>query len=92
MSENRLRCRYQVWERGRGVRSYQCQRAAVDERELYVRAHRINGELVSETIERLPVCGTHRNAWDRDPRPTVHFAYQWSDSDGKWSPREARYL
>lgn len=88
----RLRCRYQVWERGRGVRSYQCWHAAKDTRTLRIRAHRIDGALIPEQSIGLPVCGTHRNVVDRDPRPGVHHAYQWSDSDGAWQPQVAVYL
>lgn len=88
----KLRCRYEVWDRGRGVRSYQCQQAAKEGRELYIRPHRINGELVSERTEMLPVCGVHRNAWDRDPREGVHSAYQWSETDGPYQPRHEEYI
>ena len=92
MTTKRLRCRYQVWDRGRGMRSYQCQRAATDERELSIRAHRIGGRLIHERVAMLPVCGIHRNAWDRDPRPRVHSAYQWTEQDGPWSARETEYV
>lgn len=92
MTERARRCRYQVWERGRGARPYQCQSRAVDERELTIRAHRIDGELVKAATASLPVCGTHRNVVDRDPRPDVHSAYQWTDSDGPYRARVAEYV
>jgi hypothetical protein len=88
----RKRCRYQVWERGRGIRSYQCQQAAKHERDLYERAVRIDGVLLEARIERLPVCGTHARTVDRDPRPEVHVAYRWTESDGVWSAHEEEWM
>jgi hypothetical protein len=86
------RCRYQVWSGGRGMANFQCRYPAKDERDLYVRAHRIDGTLIPARVERLPVCGTHRNAWDRDPRPNVHGSYQWSEGDGIWKPKAEEFV
>jgi hypothetical protein len=70
MSEPRLRCRYSVWERGRGMSNYQCWNAAKTTRPLDVRGSR----------EELPVCGVHARAVDRDPTAWMHSAYWWDGS------------
>ena len=92
MAERKRRCRYQVWERGRGMRPYQCTHGARHERTLLVRAHIIDGHLVHASNQLLPVCGSHRNAYDRKPRPDAHHAYQWSETDGVYRPRVEEFV
>lgn len=60
----RLRCRAEVWERGRWIHSYQCSKAAKG-----AALMRTGGD----NKEELPVCGTHQ-------RHPPMSAYTWSGS------------
>lgn len=86
MTERKKRCRYQVWERGRGMNAYQCFSAAKTERELWLRPLKDR----PEHAELLPVCGTHANAVDRDPRLRVHSAYE-PRRDDMWHAKVEEY-
>lgn len=77
MSTNqKLRCRYQVWGGPREMFSYQCWNAAKTTRSLAVRGTKE----VPAHREDLPVCGTHARAVDRDPTGFDRAAYVWNGS------------
>lgn len=84
MTEKKKRCRYQVWDGPRGMSNYQCFSAAKATRPLKIRATKTT----PEHREELPVCGTHANAYDRDPQSFAHSAYDWNGSPYKSKVQE----